>query len=1166
VLRRVGSRRYSGGLACSEARLGRLKWQLPPILLTTRIDFSQDDLELSGIEWRLAQETRSHSGVSGHGSIIVRRLPAFDAEASMRAKGDLKVLARLLRAGGLAGGDFNFTGNASYRHGRFQSRGHVQAGEVRVEAPPFRPEHMALSSDYLADLHRIEFPNLRASLLGGEAQGHAEVSFGRSPIPRFALRTEIRGISLSDVLQTLPAGGTLENDVRMAAGINGRAEATWNGRLENFQSQFELSLTPPQPGASAGLRPVTGSVRGSAILSGGLSLAVENAEFHLPHSSLTAQGTLSERESHVALRAQSSDFDEVRRLVQELTYPPTEIPLTLKSTATLVGSVSGPWSDPMVRGRLKLGGFVFRGWTWDGFEGTVSVSSNLARVSSGKLFGDGSTLRFEVSGGLENWKLTNNSSVHISAGTQAASAEGLQRILNLDYRLNGRLTGQVDLTATRTSVAGTGNLRVESGTFHDEPFDWLTAQVRVTNGSWNGESIELAKGKGRATGQVSVEPAKRAFSAQLHGGGFNLADFRLLAPHPYRTSGFALAQPLEGGVSFEAHGQGTLDNPQVQCTADFLGIAVGDVAVGNYRTQLEWRGKRMQVHGESLPAQPPVTSPPGGVLPGGGGTLRFSAKGKTEGDWPFQLDLHYANFRLDPWIDLFRSRALNATVTATGFLNAGGPLKDPGRLEARGQTTDLAVGFQDFQLKGDRPVEISYSKRVLTASRFRLRGPATDLEVEASVNLVPSATLAFKAQGHGDATALAIFDPGIEAAGSFDLNLHGGGTLAQPSLNGTLNVNNLGVAYGGLPFRIAGLNGEIKLQGDRATISSLHGSGGPTAITLSGFATFSGAPAYDLQADLEHARIGFPADFTSVLTGSMHLVGGSGGGRLTGELGVTQMFVSEDFNLLAWMEELSAQLARQSPGVSTPIASKIRLDVQVNSQPQVRVESRNLEVVADIDVNLRGTMASPVPFGNIHIESGSAVIRGDRYRLTRGDISMTNPFRSQISVDMEAQTRIQNYDLTLDVTGPAERTRISYRSDPPLPAEDILSLLALGYTHEAQGLASTSNRPFGSVGASALLSQALSSQTSGRLQRLFGVSRIKIDPNLSGPLASGGPRVTVEEQVARDFRITYSQNTSGTQQRVIQINWDLSDRVSLIGDRDQNGVFGAELRFRRRFK
>ena len=89
---------------------------------------------------------------------------------------------------------------------------------------------------------------------------------------------------------------------------------------------------------------------------------------------------------------------------------------------------------------------------------------------------------------------------------------------------------------------------------------------------------------------------------------------------------------------------------------------------------------------------------------------------------------------------------------------------------------------------------------------------------------------------------------------------------------------------------------------------------------------------------------------------------------------------------------------------------------------------------------------------------------------------------------------------------------------------------------------------------------------SGRLRRLFGISQIKIDPNVYGPGVGTGPRVTVEEQVTRDFSLTYSTNTAGAQQRIIHLEYDLSDKVSLIGERDQNGVLGVEVRFRRRFK
>jgi len=190
---------------------------------------------------------------------------------------------------------------------------------------------------------------------------------------------------------------------------------------------------------------------------------------------------------------------------------------------------------------------------------------------------------------------------------------------------------------------------------------------------------------------------------------------------------------------------------------------------------------------------------------------------------------------------------------------------------------------------------------------------------------------------------------------------------------------------------------------------------------------------------------------------------------------------------------------------------------------------------------------------------------GNRYRLSRGEISMTNPFRTQRLLSLEAQTRVQRYDLTLDFSGPLERLKIAYRSDPPLPAEDILSLLAFGYSRQEERSTAPA-APVPTRGASALLSEALSSQLSGRIQRLFGVSRIKIEPNVGGFRSTGGARVTVEQQVTREFTMTYVTTTSSSEQRLIQFEWALSDNISLLGARDQNGIFGLELKLRQRFK
>ena len=184
----------------------------------------------------------------------------------------------------------------------------------------------------------------------------------------------------------------------------------------------------------------------------------------------------------------------------------------------------------------------------------------------------------------------------------------------------------------------------------------------------------------------------------------------------------------------------------------------------------------------------------------------------------------------------------------------------------------------------------------------------------------------------------------------------------------------------------------------------------------------------------------------------------------------------------------------------------------------------------------------------------------------RGDLNLTNRFHTQAYFDLEAQTRVQTYSLTLDIAGPLDRLKIAYRSDPPLSTTDILSLLALGYVRQEGAFAATGANPTASVGASAILSEALSSQMTGRIQRLFGVSRIKIDPNVGLPGYGSGARVTVEQQITQNLTLTYVTITSESQYRIIQFQWAISDNVSVLGLRDQNGIFGLEFRFRHRFK
>lgn len=1134
---------YSGSISSSELSLKGRGLPVLPISFATQIQFSSDHLEVGSLTWESA-------GITGCGSFTLHRLPSLKGQGSFQASGELPALARALRLQELKGGNFNWEGQASYRDGKLEAKGRVRAHQLMLRTSSFEPGRIDLWADYSADLRHLEVSNLGVSLLGGTAQGWAEVSFQGSA-PTFVLRTQIHELDLVRALESFSSGPAVVGRLHVAAVIDGSANAVWSGRLKNFVSQFNFTFNPLS-GGDAGSLPVLGFARGTAKIADGFVLELEDARLQTPHSSLTAHGTLEASQSSLAFQLSTSDFEEWRPLVEAWSAAPKPIPLALKSSSTFSGAVSGSVSRPQIRGRLKVGPFDYRGWMWDGFEANIVASPDLVQVSSGQLLGRNSALTFDASARLQDGRLTPQAPLHITAQAQRAPLEGLKEALNVRHPFSGFVTGRLDLDGTRSNLIGTGVLRVDHGMVAGEPVDSLSANIRAAGSTLDLENIQLVKGSGRATGQARVDLSTRAFSAALSGTDFSLAEFRQLAAPPQLQSKASTPEKvLEGRMNFNLRGEGTPGNIQIQSNLDIRDINLKGSTLGNFRGQLDWRRQQIQLEAESQ---------------GPGGNFNFTGHARTEGDWPFQLTAQYTNFRADPWIRLLRPGKFEAAITATGSMNVTGPLQDPSRSELRSRTQKLEVSLPDLSWKNDQPVELSFANRVLTISRFQLRGPSTNCQVEGSIRFAERAAVSINAQGQVDASLLTVLDPALLATGRFDLKFRASGSPKQPLLYGTVTVDNVSVGYPDLPLRLAGLKGELRLEGDRLTVTSLRGVSGQSSLTMSGFVSLSGTPRYDLRADLDQARIEYPIDFTSVLSGGVHLLGTGESGLLSGDIAVRQMFVSDDFNLLAWMAEFANPTAAQPSGVTSPLASKIRLDVQVASHPEVRLESRDLRLVADIDMSLRGTMANPVGFGNIHIRSGEALLRGNRYKFTRGDITMKNPFRTQAALDLEAQTRVQHYDLILTVTGPSDRPKIAYRSDPPLPSSDVLSLLALGYSRQEQEMSAGASQTLGTVGASALLSQALSSQVSGRVQRLFGVSRIKIDPYAVGPSNVAGARITVEQQITRDLTVTYVSNTAYSQQRIIRFDWDISEHAELIGERDQNGVLGLELRFRRRFK
>jgi len=118
--------------------------------------------------------------------------------------------------------------------------------------------------------------------------------------------------------------------------------------------------------------------------------------------------------------------------------------------------------------------------------------------------------------------------------------------------------------------------------------------------------------------------------------------------------------------------------------------------------------------------------------------------------------------------------------------------------------------------------------------------------------------------------------------------------------------------------------------------------------------------------------------------------------------------------------------------------------------------------------------------------------------------------------------------------------------------------------------ANASGSQSGTAGASALLSEAVSSQVGGRLEKLFGIQTFEsILADRSGRDGGFAKRCRAGNSAAagpREPDRDVWSNVGSTQQQVIQVEYNVNRNVSIVALRDYNGTFGIDKKSRSAFR
>ena len=1053
-------------------------------------------------------------------------------------------------------GHVDIRGEGSYANGEYKGSGGYVGRDIHLTYTIFRAAGLTSRGSVTMNNDGLTVPDFLAEAFGGTVKGRVTLKFAGL---HFRTDTHIQNVHLAQVLLSIERPDFPVDELHWDALLSGDTIETWSGNFQHFELGGGMDWGPTDA-LAAGHVPVTGSWQMHYRYDGG-TFALSAGKFETPSSRGTITGLLAPRNSTLDVHFETGALESYKDFIDALSGArphSAEAIQKLSGTAQWDGKMTGPDGAATFTGHGRGENVVYNDVALDLVEGDITYSPTELSLARGRArFG---TMSTEIEGSLDltDWSFQPDNEWSADVNFDKTPIDTIQKLLRSALPVQGTLSGQLHGRGTRAEPAVTGLFDLSEGEVYGVSFNRLRGQLNFSKEEMRVADAELrvfapgkesGRGAGIITGGVGYRFADQNITADLVGASLPLEDIERLQ---------SARLPVGGLISFRVKANGPLAALQSEGTFRVVDFRVGQDVIGSFDGGLNSDGRAAKlVLGSAMTT--------GGIS--GEITMGLSD--------PYALNgkVSVVNIDLNPFLmTALHIKQSAGQGVADGDITLTGDLKHPENLVVDARFSRLALSYANVQLQNDGPIHFRSSKDSLEIEQGTLKGTDTNIGIAGSVKFGGRGSLGLKLNGALDLRLLTGFVPSLDASGPAQINASFEGPFDRPRITGRVHIESASARVADFPTGMSNIKGELVFDATRLFFDNVTAESGGGTLHLAGSVNYAEAPLrYDITLHTDQVRIRYPEGMSWQAGGSLRLAGTPTAGVLSGRVVVERVTMAEGLEVASVLA--SSKEGISGPATSSPFLRNLQFDITAVSGPGARMEWPGAELEAEANLRVRGTWEHPILLGHIHILSGDMTFHGERYKVTRGDLNFANPFRLDPVFNVEATTTIQQYEITLNFNGPASKLTLAYRSDPPLPPNDIVTLLALGQTSSEANVrgGGTASTQTASSGASAILSEAVSSQLGGRLERLFGITRLRVDPGLTelgstGSASTAAARVTVEQQVTRNLTITYVSNVGSTQEQVIQVEYNVDRNVSIVALRDQNGTFGIDIKIKKHFQ
>jgi hypothetical protein len=456
---------------------------------------------------------------------------------------------------------------------------------------------------------------------------------------------------------------------------------------------------------------------------------------------------------------------------------------------------------------------------------------------------------------------------------------------------------------------------------------------------------------------------------------------------------------------------------------------------------------------------------------------------------------------------------------------------------------DLVASVQNNQLNVTgtlqqakiQPLEMTGNIPFDAAAIVRAHGLPDDTRVQGKLRL-PRTSVNFIRQFAPDLAQ-------IDGEAGLDVDL--AGTIANPVLTGAgdISINTARALNTTFPA-LQNFKARVIFERDTLTLQQFGGELSGGKFSVSGGVHFPKLtnPIVDLAIKSESALVARNDTVTARVDADLKINGPFNAATVTGTVSSTNSQFLKNIDLLPiglpGRPPPQAPSARPDFSFPAPPFRDWKFDVAIKTKDPFRIRGNMAKGGAIADLHLIGTGLHPGIEGMVRMENVEATLPFSRLEVSYGYLSFDPSDSFNPKIELHGTSVIRDYIIHVYVYGTALAPEAIFTSEPPLPQEEVISLLATGTTREEL----TGNNNVLAGRAATLLVQQL-------YRKVF---------------KKGGETET--NSVFDRLDLDVGQTDPRTGQRQATARFKVNDQFVLLGDLDVAGGFKGMVKYLIRFR